>query len=173
MSIMNIYFSGRVSEDSVNLLFDVIQENIKKGGIDINLILSSSGGEVIPAIAFYYKIKNNNFNDKLTVYNPSMIGSAATLIYLAFTKRVVLPSTLFMVHSIAVKSGKDAQYSIAILNDMLGEIFEETTSITKLDYADIIVKYPKKYYTDQEVMTKGISNLASTTIPQPNIYFGI
>ncbi len=173
MSILNIYFSGRVTEDSVNLLFDVIQENIKKGGIDINLILSSSGGEVLPATTFFYKIKNNNFNDKLTVYNPAMIGSAATLIYLAFTKRVVLPSALFMVHSVATNSGKDAQYSIALLNEMLGEIFEETTSITKTDYADVIIKHPKKYYTDQDVIAKGISNLTSASIPKPNIYFGI
>ena len=173
MPILNIYFSGKITEDSVNKLFTAIEDNIVKGGVDVNLVLSTSGGEVLPAIDFYYKIKNKNFCSEVTVYNPSMIGSAGTILYLAFSKRVVLPSTLFMVHSVAVSNANTATHSVALLNEMVGEIFEEKTIMTKTDYIDLVNNNREKYYIDTEVIAMGISNNQLTMIPKSNIYFGI
>jgi ATP-dependent Clp protease, protease subunit len=96
-----INFILPVTPDTVNLLLNVVNGQIRNGAKKITIVLSSPGGDPMSAFGAYNILKN--VPAEITTFNAGAIDSAAILIYCAGKHRYSLPDpSRFLIHSAAL-----------------------------------------------------------------------
>jgi ATP-dependent protease ClpP protease subunit len=90
----DIYFSGRIGQESLNLLKDkILSENSEE---EIKIYISSGGGSLTAAIAFYEWIRIKEI--QMTTIAVGNVSSAAIIIFLAGEKRLATAFSSFLIH---------------------------------------------------------------------------
>jgi ATP-dependent protease ClpP protease subunit len=90
----DIYFSGRVNQENLNLLKDqILSENPQE---EIKIYISSGGGSLTAAIAFYEWIRIKKID--ITTIAVGNVSSAAVILFLAGERRVATACSSFLIH---------------------------------------------------------------------------
>lgn len=99
VSTVKIVYTGKVNQEKIAALGSALDEiNLKyKSAHDIYLYISSSGGKVDSGNVGYQVIRSSVV--PVTTINLSEVDSAATMLYCAGQKRLVLDDTSFLLHA--------------------------------------------------------------------------
>lgn len=93
-----INFRAKIHKQSVDTLIRILGDLISKNIKDITLIVSSSGGQVQPALDFYDFAKGLPVS--ITTHALGQVSSAAIVIYCAAAKRYAHSKSKFLIHGI-------------------------------------------------------------------------
>lgn len=102
-----LYFFGGIDGKSAGAFISTFMEADSTEGM-ITVFFSSSGGEVIPAIAMYDTIKCSR-NQVLTV-SVGEVASAAVLPYIAGDARLMLPNSRLFLHETQACFPQDSSF---------------------------------------------------------------
>ncbi|MCZ4093606.1 ClpP family protease [Sinorhizobium psoraleae] len=138
LSTVKIVYTGEVNEDKIAALASALDEiNVKyKSAHDIYLYISSPGGKVDSGNVGYQVIRSSVV--PVTTINLSMVGSAATMLYCAGQKRLVLDDTSFLLHAptrwiqgeLAANDIINQQESLATSHAELKTIYRTCTNLS-------------------------------------------
>ena len=136
-----INFSAKIHKKSIDTLIRILGNLTAKNIKDVTLIVSSSGGQVQPALDFYDFAKGLPI--KITTHALGQVSSAAIVIYCAAEKRYAHSKSKFLIHGIRGGAGR---YSIKdIENKIMPGLKEQSSKI-----AEIIAKTTGKNKLDIE-----------------------
>ena len=93
-----VNFRAKIHKQSIDTLMRIFGDLMSKNIKDITLIVSSSGGQVQPALDFYDFAKGLPIN--ITTYAFGQVSSAAIVIYCAAEKRYAHSKSKFLIHGI-------------------------------------------------------------------------
>ncbi len=95
--ILKFNFVGPTDENNISILLNYIEKQTEPiERLDLNI--SSSGGNLTPAIALYHYLKSLPF--EIATHNIGEVSSAAVLPYLAGSIRTAEPRSRFTIHPI-------------------------------------------------------------------------
>lgn len=132
-----INFRAKVHKKSIDTLMRVIGELVGKKFDNLILIVSSSGGEVQPALDFYDFAKGLPIN--IATYALGQVASAAIVIYCVGIKRSAHNRSKFLMHGIKIK-GAAQGFSIKELEEKIMPNLKEQSG----KIADVIAEATKK-----------------------------
>jgi ATP-dependent protease ClpP protease subunit len=89
-------FVGSVEPDSCAALKSGMRNLVAAGATNIHFVISSAGGNVIPAVDLYDFLSSLDAN--ITTYNSSAVESAGVIIYLAGKTRIAAQNSFFQLH---------------------------------------------------------------------------
>jgi|RhiMetdeSRZDD1v2_1073273.scaffolds.fasta_scaffold1107585_1 ATP-dependent Clp protease protease subunit len=102
-----ISFVRPVDFNTASALLAAMNQAIKEGHADITLLMSSSGGQVIPGFAIYNQLLMLPIT--LTTCNIGSVNSIATIIFLAGARRLATPNATFLFHGTSWGFGHAAE----------------------------------------------------------------
>lgn len=127
---------------------------------DINIYMSTYGGAIYEAFAYYDLIMSVKEKYNVNIYCSGKIMSAGTIILQAATKRIASKNTFFMVHDIfSVEWGKlekieNSLDHCKVLRELITNIYLERTSFTKKQLDDIFSKQKDFYFDADKALNK-------------------
>jgi ATP-dependent Clp protease, protease subunit len=96
-----INYIAPVNTDTVNLLINIVNAQVRNGTRKITIVVSSSGGDPSAAFAAYNYLRN--VQAEITTFNGGTVDSAAMFIFCAGKFRYSLPGpTRFLMHATAL-----------------------------------------------------------------------
>jgi ATP-dependent Clp protease, protease subunit len=158
-----IYFYDEIDRVSIFKLKELMIDLYKKdrGTDKINLIINSLGGDIG---SLYYFIKA--FPISVETYIEDYCCSAATILFLAGSKRYIAPDGLFLIHSahgeiegdIGLKQVEEEYDTTKKLNDIkMRTIYELETKVPK-KVLDIKFNGEEKYFTAEDCIKYKIAH---------------
>ncbi len=97
--IVNIRFMGKVNAASVNRLMQIVDNELAIGRVEeIDILISSTGGDTGSGIAAYNYLRALPGSIKVKTHNLSAIASAAILLFCAGKERSTSPIAQFTIH---------------------------------------------------------------------------
>jgi ATP-dependent Clp protease protease subunit len=106
-SSLFISFVRPVDFNTASALLATMNQAIKEGHADITLLMSSSGGQLIPGFAIYNQLLMLPIT--LTTCNIGSVNSIATIIFLAGAQRLATPNATFLFHGTSWGFGHAAE----------------------------------------------------------------
>jgi len=95
-----INFIAPVTTDTVNMLINIVNNQVRNGTKKITIVVSSSGGDPSAAFAAYNYLRN--VKAEITTFNGGTVDSAAMFIFCAGKFRYSLPSpSRFLMHALS------------------------------------------------------------------------
>jgi len=95
-----INFIAPVTTDTVNMLINIVNNQVRNGTKKITIVVSSSGGDPSAAFAAYNYLRN--VEAEITTFNGGTVDSAAMFIFCAGKFRYSLPSpSRFLMHALS------------------------------------------------------------------------
>lgn len=91
-----VLFKAPVSEASVNELTDALLKLARSGVPEVDLLVSTTGGELAEAITAYYVLRAQPF--RLVTWNVGEVASAGVVLFLAGEERYAAPHASFGFH---------------------------------------------------------------------------
>lgn len=91
-----VLFKAPVTEASVNELVDELLKLARSGVPEVDLLLSTTGGEVAEAVTAFYVLRAQPF--RLVTYNVGQVASAGVVLFLAGSERYTAPRASFSFH---------------------------------------------------------------------------
>jgi len=110
-----LFFEMEINWASVRLLETRVAELVREGIKELTIVMSTGGGGCGAAVTCFNFLKSLNIN--ITTYNICDVNSASLLMFMAGSKRYVVPSGRFLIHPLT---------------------YEVTGSFTLNEYAEII-----------------------------------
>lgn len=97
--VVNIRFMGNVNAASVNRLMQIVDNELAIGRVEeIDILISSTGGDTASGIAAYNYLTALKGAIKVKTHNLSAIASAAILLFCAGKERSTSPIAQFTIH---------------------------------------------------------------------------
>ena len=96
MALHIVHFIGPINHNSACTVRNLCLQALQAGASEIELHLSSEGGNMTAGFALYYFLKSLPI--PLTTHNMGNIESIAVVIFLAGAKRRACPGSRFLVH---------------------------------------------------------------------------
>ena len=150
-SARELYLLGEVNAENMGRLFTQIRDLLKEDEKEeIALYITSNGGVVSMAFAFYDLIKFKEVN--LTTVGCGQVDSAALIVLLAGRKRLCTEHSLFLIHHVSrqIKGATLEPYDFKIN-------YEDSVKVEKL-MVDIIKRNTKMSFAEiEEKVEKSIS----------------
>lgn len=151
---------GRVYEnDSDKSAYSIVNELKKASSNNINVHINSMGGDVGEGLAIYNTLKNSGKN--VTTYCDGFACSAASVVFMAGSERVMSRETLLMIHnawtvSVGNADGlrKDAD-DLDKINETMSNAYLEGTNISKDDLKTLMDN--ETWITADEAMQYGFA----------------
>lgn len=151
---------GRVFEnDADKSAYSIVNELKKASSNNINVHINSMGGDVGEGLAIYNTLKNSGKN--VTTYCDGFACSAASVVFMAGSERVMSRETLLMIHnawtvSVGNADGlrKDAD-DLDKINETMSNAYLEGTSISKEDLKALMDN--ETWITADEAMQYGFA----------------
>jgi len=91
-----VLFKAPVTEASVNELIDALLKYARAGVPEVDLLISTTGGDVAEAITAHYVLRAQPF--RLVTYNVGQVASAGVVLFLAGDERYAAPYASFGFH---------------------------------------------------------------------------
>nr|WP_272537527.1 MULTISPECIES: ATP-dependent Clp protease proteolytic subunit [unclassified Providencia] len=166
-----IHFICPVTTNSVSQLQNHCLAALSQGATEINIHISSRGGETDCGFAAYSFLKSLPI--KVRTHNISNVESIANIIFLAGSERTANPESRFLIHPLAWSfSGQVDHYRLRELvkcldNDLnrFVNIFLDEVS-HDIDWFSTIEK--STVFTTEDAMNCGIVNIKKIAKLQPN-----
>jgi ATP-dependent protease ClpP protease subunit len=96
MALHIVHFIGPINHSSAATVRNLCLQALQSGASEIELHLSTEGGNMTAGFALYYFLKSLPL--PLTTYNIGSVESIGVVIFLAGEKRYACPGTRFLVH---------------------------------------------------------------------------
>lgn len=188
----DLYIFGEISsygqwyeDDPDRSAYNIVNELKKVSAKNINVHINSMGGDVGEGLAIYNTLKNSSKN--VTTYCDGFACSAASVVFMAGSERVMSRETLLMIHNAWMQSvgnaddlRKDAD-DLDKINETMSNAYLEGTNISKEDLktlmdnetwitADEAVQYgfATKIIGDDDAKASAMASIKAklTTIPK-------
>ncbi|OGZ72382.1 MAG: hypothetical protein A2998_01185 [Candidatus Staskawiczbacteria bacterium RIFCSPLOWO2_01_FULL_37_25b] len=161
MSEVYVNFNLEINPASAQAFFKIIENQLSSGMKELNLLISSPGGNVDSGIAIYNLLKGLPI--EVTTHNYGSCDSIASLIFCAGIKRYTVNNSRFLIHGIGITI-QNQRFNESQLSETLNSIKNQRGTISK-----IIAKECKKKLEDVENdMLRGI-----ILTPQEAIDYGL
>src|SRR5690606_4357890 len=95
-----IRFMAPVVPNTVNALFQAIDQLISSGVQHLHLMLSSPGGSVFHGLSVHNYLRGLEI--RVTTYNFGSVDSIGVIIFCAGSKRVCVPHARFLIHGVSL-----------------------------------------------------------------------
>ncbi|HCC54881.1 MAG TPA: hypothetical protein DEQ20_08170 [Desulfobulbaceae bacterium] len=105
------HIGGQIAEGTDNAIFDAVARKIANGYRELTLTINSTGGCVGTSIAIYSMLRSLPI--PVTTYVIGTCQSAAVLIFLAGSKRLITPSSTLMTHGPARQTSQSITLEVA------------------------------------------------------------
>lgn len=99
---MNIHVTGEISIESFTSFSKKLHKAVSQDVSNINIVLSSHGGDALAALAFYDLMKRTDVS--ISVYATGIVASAAVLVLAAGKRRFMTPNAWVMVHEESIEN---------------------------------------------------------------------
>ena len=96
MGLHIVHFIGPITHNSASAIRNNCLQALQNGATEIELHLSSEGGNMTAGFALYFFLKS--LPVPLTTHNIGSVESVAVVIFLAGQKRYACPGTRFLIH---------------------------------------------------------------------------
>ena len=96
MALHIVHFIGPINHSSAGTLRNLCLQALQSGASEIELHLSTEGGNMTAGFALYFFLKSLPL--PLTTHNIGSVESVGVVIFLAGQKRYACPGTRFLVH---------------------------------------------------------------------------
>ena len=188
----DLYIFGEITswgqwyeDDPDRSAYNIVNELKKASSKNINVHITSMGGDVGEGLAIYNTLKNSGKN--VTTYCDGFACSAASVVFMAGSERVMSRETLLMIHNAWMQSvgnaddlRKDAD-DLDKINEAMSNAYLEGTNISKEDLktlmdnetwitADEAVQYgfATKIIGDDDAKASAMASIKAklTTIPK-------
>lgn len=162
----DLYIFGEISsygqwyeDDPDRSAYNIVNELKKTSAKNINVHINSMGGDVGEGLAIYNTLKNSGKN--VTTYCDGFACSAASVVFMAGSERVMSRETLLMIHnawtvSVGNADGlrKDAD-DLDKINETMSNAYLEGTNISKEDLKALMDN--ETWITADEAMQYGFA----------------
>lgn len=162
----DLYIFGEITSwgqcydsDPVRSAYNIVNELKKASSNNINVHINSMGGDVREGLAIYNTLKNSGKN--VTTYCDGFACSAASVVFMAGSERVMSRETLLMIHnawtvSVGNADGlrKDAD-DLDKINETMSNAYLEGTNISKEDLKALMDN--ETWITSDEAMQYGFA----------------
>jgi ATP-dependent protease ClpP protease subunit len=91
-----VLFKAPVTEASINELVDALLKLARSGVPEVDLLLSTTGGDLAEAVTAYYVLRAQPF--RLVTWNVGEVASAGVVLFLAGEERYAAPRASFGFH---------------------------------------------------------------------------
>lgn len=98
MSLHIVHFIGPINHNTACTVRNLCLQALQSGASEIELHLSSEGGNMTAGFALYFFLKSLPI--PFTTHNIGSVESIAVVVFLAGHKRYACPGTRFLVHSL-------------------------------------------------------------------------
>lgn len=105
MSEFTLLFSAPINNETANALAQVLANLTSNKITKLTLAVNSGGGEVVAGIFAYNVILSTPI--EITTHNVGNVDSIANVIFLAGARRLAVPSSTFMFHSVGFDPGTE------------------------------------------------------------------
>ena len=102
--ILSLFF-GDITEASIKSLIDITLQAKRLSASEIQLRISSAGGNLHAGFAAYHHLKSLDL--PVTTYNFGNVESSAILLFLAGNNRLAAPYSTFLLHSFSWTLGNE------------------------------------------------------------------
>jgi len=120
MAAVFISFVRPVDLDTVSLLLDRCNQALAKGFTEINILMSSPGGTLIPGFGAYHQLLG--FPIDIVTHNIGSIDSIANIIFLAGKRRFACAASSFLFHGTVWDFAGTRTVSKPQLNEIVGSL---------------------------------------------------
>jgi len=135
--IPTLYITGDIDSEAFTRFSRKIKRYEREGKKKLNLELISEGGDAYSALAFYDLIKRTPI--EITAVATGLVASAATLIFIACSKRYMTKNSYLMVHEDSLSGIEDGKVSqiekeakhARRLENQWDALFYESTAISE------------------------------------------
>lgn len=162
----DLYIFGEISswgqwyeDDPDRSAYNIVNELKKASAKNINVHINSMGGDVGEGLAIYNTLKNSSKN--VTTYCDGFACSAASVVFMAGSERVMNRETLLMIHNAWTASvgnaddlRKDAE-DLDKINETMSNAYLEGTNISKEDLKALMDN--ETWITADEAMQYGFA----------------
>ena len=125
-----INFSVPVTVKSVQQMFGIIQDRLRKRTEILVILISSPGGQVGPGITAYNFLKG--LPAKVETHNTGQVDSIGLVIFCAGAKRYCSPNSRFLIHGIGFSAKEGQRFTEGILSERLEGMKNERATISKI-----------------------------------------
>jgi len=123
-------FSVPVTLKSVQQLFNIIQNRLKRGTETFTILISSPGGQVASGVNAFNFLKG--VPAKIITHNIGQVDSIGVVIYCAGTKRYCSPNTRFLIHGIGFNAKEGQRFNEGLLAEKLEGLKNDRITISKI-----------------------------------------
>lgn len=155
-----IVIAGEITSELYGEFSSKLRAYEKKKYKEVNIEISSGGGDPYSALAFYDRIKTTRLVTNITA--TGLVASAATLIFIACTRRFMTQNSWLMVHEDTISGidylkvsqvEKEAAHARR-LEDQWVKLFFQSTAISKDYWTDVNKK--ETYFSSVDCLNLGI-----------------
>lgn len=166
-----ISFNAPIVPVSVQALMGTLAKSVQDGYSEINVLLSTPGGEVNQGITLYNFIKALPVT--VNMFNIGNVNSIGNVVYQAGTKRTTCEFSSFMFHGVGFDI-KNERFELSHFQDKMKSLQNDQSLIleimvrhTKMSVADIEDLFRKMAFINaQESLQHGISDeVANVSVP--------
>lgn len=157
-----VSFSAEINAHTTESLIAVMADCVTKKATEINLLLSTPGGNVMNGINLYNVLKA--LPVKLVTHNVGNVDSIGTAVFLAGKERYACPHSTFMFHGVTAGFQQAAQVSAQQMREHLATLDADELRIgsiieqhAKLGHAEVVALF-------REQRTKNATNAVSAGI---------
>lgn len=162
----DLYIFGEISsygqwyeDDPDRSAYNIVNELKKASAKNINVHINSMGGDVGEGFAIYNTLKNSSKN--VTTYCDGFACSAASVVFMAGSERIMSRETLLMIHNAWTRSvgnsddlRKDAD-DLDKINETMSNAYLDGTNISKEDLKTLMDN--ETWITADEAMQYGFA----------------
>jgi ATP-dependent Clp protease protease subunit len=147
-----VVFIAEINPTTSESLLGVMADEVPKGIRDVQLLLSTPGGNVSNGIALYNALRAMPFD--LTVHNIGSVDSIGNVIFLAGQNRFACANTTFMFHGVGFETPAQTRFqerqmrerldSILADQKRMGDIIRDRTNLSDADVAQLFLQEQTK-----------------------------
>lgn len=175
-----ISFLAEVTTSTAETLIAIMAQQITAGTQEVHLLLSTSGGNVMNAMALHNILRALPL--RLFTYNVANVDSAGILVFLAGAERYVVPHGSFMFHGVNVTPmpghaayERDLRQQLDFVigeQERTGAVYVERTRMSPEEVAEVF-RTPRTVHAADAVRLGIVDMVREITIPVGSPLIGL
>lgn len=130
-----IRFFAPVIDATVNALMNAVDQRMKQGAREFNILVSSPGGSVVHGLSAYNYLKG--LPASITTHNFGSVDSIGIVIYCAGSRRLSVPQARFLFHGVNVQFRGEQNLDEKLLEERLRGLRTDVENIARVIAANI------------------------------------
>ncbi len=140
-----VRFFALISQDSVSMLMQIVDQKLAAGAKKLGLLISTPGGNVFNGLSAYNYLRGCPL--EITTHNFGSADSIGVVLFCAGSRRLSVPHARFLLHGVTIGFQNHARLEEKQLEERLKSLHIDTGNIARV-IADATGKDPKQIHTD-------------------------